>query len=82
MRAEIEDSSLAESDQFTICGRFRTPFLPHVLRNMTIQTLIYSGKMWFLNRIEMRDCEEDRYEGCTDYYKEKIGKNHAHNVID
>ena len=46
-------------------------------KNMTIQTLIYSGKIGFLNRIEMRDCEKDRYEGCTNYYKEKIGSLHT-----
>ena len=78
MRAEIENSSLQDCDQFTICGRFRTPFLPGtgMLKNMTIQTLIYSGKMWFLNSIEMRDCELDRYKGCTNYYKHKIGNIH------
>ena len=59
MRAEIENSSLQDCNQFTICGRFRTPFLPGMLKNMTIQTLMYSGKMWFLNSIEMRDCETD-----------------------
>ena len=73
MRVEIEDSSLQEYDQFTICGRFRTPFLPDLIQNMTIQTLLYSSNMWFLNRIEMRHCE-DRYDGCTNYYKDKISK--------
>ena len=65
-------------DQFTICGRFKSPFLPEILKNMTIQTPIYCGKMWFLNSIEMRDCELDRYKGCTNYYKHKIGNIHIH----
>ena len=75
MRAEIENSSMHDSNQFTICGRFRTPFLPVMNKNMTIQTLLSGGggNFWFWNRIEMRDCEKDRYEGCTNYYKEKIG---------
>lgn len=73
MRAEIEDSSLQNHDKFTICGRFRTPFLPDRIKNMTIQSLLYRTNMWFFNRLDMRDCE-DRYEGCTNYYKHKIGK--------
>ena len=77
MRAEIENSSLHDTNQFTICGRFRTPFLPVMNKNMTIQTLLSGGKIWFWNRIEMRDCEKDRYEGCTNYYKEKIGTLHT-----
>ena len=79
MRAEIENSSLHDSNQFTICGRFRTPFLPVMNKNMTIQTLLSGGggNFWFWNRIEMRDCEKDRYEGCTNYYKEKIGTLHT-----
>ena len=73
MRAEIEDSSLQNHDKFTICGRFRTPFLPDRIKNMTIQSLLYRTNMWFFNRLDMRDFE-DRYEGCTNYYKHKIGK--------
>ena len=70
VKAEIKDSSIEKLDQFSICGRFRTPYLPAMKNKM--QTLLYRSKLWFLNRLDMVSCEE-RYPGCTDYYKRAIG---------
>ena len=71
VKVEIRDSSIDKLDQFSICGRFRTPYLP-VMKNK-MQTLMYRKKLWLLNRLDMVSCEE-RYPGCTDYYKRAIGK--------
>ena len=72
VKVEIQDSSIDKLDQFSICGRFRTPQLPGMKNKM--QTLLYKSKLWFLNRLDMVSCEE-RYSGCTAYYKRAIGKN-------
>ena len=71
VKVEIQDSSIDKLDQFSICGRFRTPQLPAMENKM--QTLLYRSKLWFLNMLDMVSCEE-RYSGCTDYYKRAIGK--------
>ena len=70
VKAEIQDSSIDKLDQFSICGRFRTPYHPAMKNKM--QTLLYRSKLWFLNRLDMVSCEE-RYPGCTDYYKRAMG---------
>ena len=74
VKVEIKDSSVHKLDQFSICGRFRTPYLPGMKNRF--QTLLYRGKLWLLNRIDMVSCEE-RYLGCTDYYKRAIGNKHC-----
>ena len=71
VKVEIKDSSIDKLDQFSICGRFRTPHLPAMKNKM--QTLLYRSKLWFLNRLNMVNCEE-RYPGCTDYYKRATGE--------
>ena len=71
VKVEIRDSSIDKLDQFSICGRFRTPYLPAMKNKM--QTLLYRKKLWLLNRLDMVSCDE-RYPGCTDYYKRAIGQ--------
>ena len=67
---ELENSSLDKLEQFTLCGRFLTPYLPNMKSN--IQSLIYRHSMYFMSRIELRSCE-DRYSGCTRFYKDDLG---------
>ena len=67
---ELENSSLDKLKQFTLCGRFLTPYLPNMKSN--IQSLLYGNSMYFMMRIELRSCE-DRYPGCTRFYKDDLG---------
>ena len=68
---ELENSSLDKLEQFTLCGRFLTPYLPNMKSN--IQSLIYRHSMYFMSRIELRSCE-DRYSGCTRFYKDDLAR--------
>ena len=67
---ELENSSIDKLKQFTLCGRFLTPFLPNMKSN--IQSLVYRKNMYLMCRIELRSCE-DRYPGCTEFYKHDLG---------
>ena len=68
---EIEHSEVNHLRRFSICGRFKAPYLPTMENNF--QCLLYLRNMWLFNRIDLRGCDK-RYEGCTEYYKDKIGK--------
>lgn len=68
--AEIKDSSIQNLEKFTICGRFRTPEIPHMPNYW--QNILYFQDMWLLGRIHLRNCE-DRYTGCTAYYRNRLG---------
>ena len=59
-------------DEVTICGRFRTPYLPFT--KDVIQNLVFLKDMWMLFKLDMHNCEY-RYDGCTKYYRDKLGKN-------
>ena len=67
---ELANSSIDKLKQFTLCGRFLAPYLPNMKSN--IQSLIYRESMYFMTRIELRNCE-DRYPGCTRFYKDDLG---------
>lgn len=53
---ELENSSIDKLQQFTICGRFLTPFLPTTFSN--IQTLVFRSDLYMINAINLRDVLE------------------------
>ena len=68
--AEIMNSAINQLDQVTICGRFRSPYLPGM--NNSYQNIIYVEPIWFLYSLDLRNCDH-RYRGCTEYYKKNVG---------
>ena len=84
---EILNSSIHELDQFTICGRFLTSSFStssHVWQTILFKVFIYHIKvlsanqrvqvdMYFLAILTATSCDHF-YEGCTKYYKDKLGK--------
>ena len=67
---ELENSSIDKLKEFTLCGRFLTPYLPHMQSN--VQSLLYRSGMYLMGRIELRNCE-DRFPGCTKLYQDDLG---------
>ena len=68
-RVEISNSSIHEYDQFTLCGRFWSPFngsMPNIYLG-----LVYKPSYWIFSRLDFRDCE-DWYAGCTGHFRKKI----------
>ena len=84
---EILNSSIHELDQFTICGRFLTSSFStssNVWQTILFKVFIYHIKvlsanqrvqvdMYFLAILTATSCDHF-YEGCTKYYKDKLGK--------
>ena len=68
----LNTTSIKNLHQMTLCGRFKTPYLPKMIN--IVQTIIYIEGMWSLNRLDMRSCDK-RFPGCTQFYKEALGKN-------
>ena len=58
---------------FTMCGRFRNPFLASTLDIWQNIVSIPSTDMWLLGKVLIKDCDT-RYDGCNDYYREILGK--------
>ena len=69
---EILSSFFDDLDDFTICGRFRNPFLAPTLDIWQNIVSIPSTNMWLLGNVLIIDCEK-RYDGCNDYYREILG---------
>ena len=67
----LNTSTLNTLNAVTICGRFRTPYFPSMSEN--IQNLIYINDMWLLFALDMKNCER-RFEGCTKFYQDQLGK--------
>ena len=70
---EILNSYFDNLDDFTMCGRFRTPFLASTLDIWQNIVSIPSTDMWLLGLVLIINCDT-RYDGCNDYYKEILGK--------
>ena len=84
---EILNSSIHELDQFTICGRFLTSSFTtssHVWQNILFKVFMsqinllcanqgVQVDMYFLAILTATSCDHF-YEGCTKYYKDKLGK--------
>ena len=69
--AEILDTKIINTlDKMTICGRFKTPYLPFLPNSF--QNLIYIKDMWILFMLDMRNCDK-RFEGCTKFYQDRLG---------
>ena len=69
---EILDTNVENLKDFTVCGRFQNPYLATV--HDIWQNIVYisSFDMWLLAKVVIIDCD-DRYEGCSDYYRGKLG---------
>ena len=68
---EILDTKIINTlDKMTICGRFRTPYLPFMLNHF--QNLVYIKDMWLLYMLDLRNCERT-FKGCTKYYQDQLG---------
>ena len=70
---EILDTNVENLKDFTVCGRFMNPYLATV--HDIWQNIVYisSFDIWLLAKVVIIDCD-DRYEGCSDYYRGKLGK--------
>ena len=70
---EILDTNVENINDLTVCGRFKNPFLAEV--HDIWQNIVYisSFDMWLLAKVVIIDCD-DRYDGCNDYYRAKIGR--------
>ena len=69
--AEILDTKIINTlDKMTICGRFKTPYLPFMPN--PLQNLIYIKDMWLLFMLDLRNCERT-FKGCTKYYQDQLG---------
>ena len=70
---EILNSYFDNLNDFTMCGRFRTPFLASTLDIWQNIVSIPSTDMWLLGQLLIINCDT-RYDGCNDYYREILGK--------
>ena len=70
---EIRNSYFDNLNDFTMCGRFRTPFLASTLDIWQNIVSIPSTDMWLLGQLLIINCDT-RYDGCNDYYREILGK--------
>ena len=78
-QVEILNSSLYGLGEVTVCARFTTSkFLTY--SNLTYQILISYHRSWLLASFVTLPCEE-RYIGCTQYYKEKLGARWRHSEV-
>ena len=57
--AEIMNSAINQLDQVTICGRFRSPYLPGM--NNSYQNIIYVEPIWFLYSLDLRNVQVKRW---------------------
>lgn len=67
----LNSTSIKDLHQMTLCGRFKTPYLSKMIN--IVQNIIYIEGMWLLFRFDMRSCDK-RFPGCTQFYKEALGK--------
>ena len=68
-RVEIMNSSISDGEEFTICGRFWSPYngsMPNIYLG-----LVYTPFYWAFSRLDFRDCES-WYAGCTKHFIKKI----------
>ena len=70
---EILNSYFDNLNDFTMCGRFRTPFLASTLDIWQNIVSIPSTDMWLLGQLLIINCDT-RYDGCNDYYREILGE--------
>lgn len=70
---EILDTYFDNLVDFTMCGRFRNPFLASTLDIWQNIVSIPSTDMWLLGKVLIKNCDT-RYDGCNDYYREILGK--------
>ena len=70
---EILNSYFDNLNDFTMCGRFRTPFLASTQDIWQNIVSIPSTDMWLLGQLLIINCDT-RYDGCNDYYQEILGK--------
>ena len=70
---EILDTNVENINDLTVCGRFKNPFL--AAAHDIWQNIVYisSFDIWLLAKVVIIDCD-DRYDGCNDYYRAKIGR--------
>ena len=73
-KVEMKNSSLKNFEDFTICGRFFSPYMGNF---PFWQTLVYIDEMWLISQIIFMDCDK-LYSGCTEHYKKVFGKYEKH----
>ena len=71
----LNTTSIKNLHQMTLCGRFKTPYISKMIN--IVQDIIYIEGMWLLSRLDMRNCDQ-RFSGCTQFYKEALGKQCKH----
>ena len=80
-QAEILNSSLEGLKEVTLCARFNTDqFVSYQTDQFSYQTLITYHRSWLLASYVAVPCEE-KYTGCTQYYKDKLGNKWRHSEV-
>ena len=68
-KVEMKNSSLKSLEDFSICGRFFSPYMGNF---PYLQSLVYIHEMWLFSQVIFLDCDY-LYSGCTEYYKKVFG---------